>query len=84
MCNCSKPITKTECHLLRKHVDDPEGRTFIYHVFDGERGLEIAQVPKETFPNEIAIKRGFVDSDGFPEWFFVREHPCLYEEDKKT
>lgn len=84
MCNCSKPITKTECQILRKYVEDPEGRNFIYHVFDGERGLEIAQVPKGINPNQIAIEREFIGSDGLPEWFFVREHPCLYEETKKT
>lgn len=84
MCNCSKPITKTECQILRKYVNDTEGRTFIYHVFDGDRGLEIAQVPKEINPNQIAIEREFIGSDGFPEWYFVKEHPCLYEENKKT
>ncbi len=84
MCNCSKPVTRTECHLLRKHVEDPEGRTFIYHVFDDERGLSIAHVPKDKTPNEIAIKNKFIGSDGLPEWYFVREHPCLYEEEKRT
>ncbi|TQM18336.1 hypothetical protein FB551_4117 [Chryseobacterium aquifrigidense] len=79
MCNCSKPITKTECQILRKYVNDPEGRTFIYHVFDGERGLEIAQVPQGINPNQIAIAREFIGSDGLPEWYYVKEHPCLYE-----
>lgn len=78
MCNCSKTVTRTECHLLRKHVEDPEGRTFIYHVFD-DRGLEIAHVPKDKTPNEIAVKNKFIGSDGLPEWYFVKEHPCLYE-----
>ena len=79
MCNCSKPITKTECQILKKYAEDPEKRLFIYHVFDDERGLEIAYVANRDFPNKTALKRGFVDSKGIPEWYYVKEHPCLYE-----
>lgn len=79
MCNCSKPITKTECQILRKYIEDPEGGNFIYHVFDDERGLSLAKVPKGTNPNEIALKNEFIGSDGLPEWYYVKEHPCLYE-----
>ncbi|WP_347216720.1 hypothetical protein [Chryseobacterium sp.] len=82
MCNCSKTITKTECHFLRKYAEDPERRNFIYHVFDDERGLEIAQVLKGQNPNDIAIHRGFVGTDGNAEWYFVKEHPCLYEKEE--
>ena len=80
MCNCSKPVTKTECQVLRKYANDPENRNFIYHVFSDERGLMLAQVPKEKNPNQIAIDNKFIGSDGLPEWYFVKEHPCLYEE----
>jgi len=84
MCNCSKPITKTECYRLKKYAEDAEGRFFIYHIFDDERGLDIALVPKGEIPNIIALKRGFIGKDGLPEWFNVREHPCLYEETIRT
>lgn len=83
MCNCSKPITKTECQILRKYVEDPEKRSFIYHIFDDERGLEIALVHDGQNPNIVALERGFVGLDGNVEWYYVREHPCLYEKETK-
>lgn len=83
MCNCSKPITQTDCQRLLEFVRDPERRTFIYHIFtetpDLNR-LEIAYVPKDHNPNDVAIERGFIGSDGLPEWYSVHEHPCLYPE----
>lgn len=82
MCNCSKAVTKTECQKLRKYADDPEGRNFIYHIFDDKRGLCLAQVPKDKNPNEIASINGFIGNDGFPEWYYVKEHPCLYENEE--
>ncbi|MGH1520532.1 hypothetical protein [Chryseobacterium sp. JK1] len=82
MCNCSKPVTITECERLKKYARDPEGRFFIYHIFDG-RGLEIAYVENDNNPNRVAIERGFINSEGLPEWFNVKEHPCIYEEEKK-
>lgn len=76
-CNCSKEVTLTDCDRLRKFVAD--GRMFIYHIFDDERKLQVAFVPAERSPNAIAIERGFVNDKEDPEWFFVKEHPCLYE-----
>lgn len=84
MCNCSKPVTKSECQILKKYAEDPEGRNFIYHVFDDERGLTLAQVPKGNNPNQIAITNNFFGEDGLPEWYYVKEHPCLYEKEKQT
>lgn len=82
MCNCSKAVTKTDCQLLKKYATDPEKRFFIYHIFDGIRGLEIAHVPPNTNPNEVAKIRGFINEEGIPEWYSVVEHPCQYEEAK--
>ncbi len=79
MCNCSKSITKSECDILRKYAFDVEGRFFIYHVFDAPRGLEIAEVKKGELPNRRALDLGFVTPEGVPEWYNVKEHPCLYE-----
>lgn len=79
MCNCSKQVTETECTRLKKHLNDPEKRFFIYHIFDDKRGLKIAQVPPGKTPNEVAIERGFINESGNVEWFHVSEHPCLYE-----
>lgn len=84
MCNCSKQVTKTECQQLRKYAEDPENRSFIYHVFDDERGLALAQIHKGENPNQIALNNGFLGSDGLVEWYYVREHPCLYEKEKNT
>lgn len=80
MCNCSKAVSKTDCQLLKKYATDPAKRFFIYHVFDLPRGLEIAWIPNGQNPNEVATQRGFLNADGIPEWFNVKEHPCLYEE----
>lgn len=79
MCNCSKPLTITECHKLKRCVDDPQKRFFIYHIFDNDRGLEIACVKNGDNPNDVARQRGFVSADGAPEWYNVQEHPCLNE-----
>jgi hypothetical protein len=81
MCNCSKPISQTDCQRLLEYVQDPERRTFIYHIFTESSGisrLEIAYVPKDQNPNEVAKERGFLNADGLPEWFHTNEHPCLY------
>lgn len=84
MCNCSKKITKSECQQMLEYANDPLKRFFIYHVFDGQRGLEIAYVDtKIEDPNIVALRRGFVNSEGIPEWFNVKEHPCVYEKEKK-
>lgn len=80
MCNCSKAVTKTDCQRIKKFSSDPLKRVFIYHIFDGDRGLEIAHVPPGQFPNEVAKKRGFINEEGVPEWYYVQEHPCQYEE----
>lgn len=77
MCNCSKPISQTDCQKLIECNRDPEKRLFIYHIFDDKRGLKIACVSDRN-PNDVAIERGFVDENGQPEWFTTREHPCLY------
>ncbi|WP_155859163.1 hypothetical protein [Chryseobacterium oranimense] len=58
---------------------DPKKRFFIYHIFDDSRGLEIAWVPSGQNPNMIAEQRGFINEEGVPEWYNVKEHPCLYE-----
>lgn len=79
MCNCSKPIAKTDCQRLRKCNSDPLRRFFIYHIFDDARGLMIANVPKGENPNAIALERGFINSEGFEEWYKTTEHPCLFE-----
>jgi len=79
MCNCSKPLKKSDCQILRDFVNDPQKRFFIYHIFDDERGLKIAHVPKGENPNEIALQRNFINDDGLVEFYNVREHPCLYE-----
>ncbi|MDN5395019.1 MAG: hypothetical protein L0G07_00285 [Chryseobacterium sp.] len=65
---------------MKKYSTDPLNRFFIYHVFDGIRGLEIAHVPPSMNPNEIAKQRGFLNEEGIPEWYNVKEHPCQYEE----
>ena len=76
MCNCSKPISQTDCQRLREFVNDPLKRFFIYHISD-EKGLEVAYVPKGINPNQIALERGFVDENGEAQFYNVREHPCL-------
>lgn len=82
MCNCSKPISQTDCQRLLECMQDSQRRTFIYHTFtetpDFNR-LEIAHVPKDQNPNDVAKKRGFLDDAGNVEWFYIHEHPCLYE-----
>ncbi|WP_312394769.1 hypothetical protein [Chryseobacterium sp.] len=67
-------------------MTDPQKRTFIYHIFDDAAGtrLEIACVKKGKTANEVAIERGFVNSDGYPEWYFPTEHPCIYENEIKS
>nr|DAP26584.1 MAG TPA: protein of unknown function (DUF3885) [Caudoviricetes sp.] len=75
-CNCSKPITKSECARLREFNED--GRLFIYHIFD-DRGLVVAYVPKGENPNDIAKERGFYNEKGELEWYLTTEHPCLWE-----
>lgn len=79
MCNCSKPITQTDCQKLREFNQDPEKRFFIYHIFDDDRGLQIAFVPKGENPNKIALERGFINENGIVEHYHISEHPCLYE-----
>lgn len=76
MCNCSKPISQSECDRLKEFVNDPLKRFFIYHISD-EKGLLVAYVPKGVNPNEIALERGFINQYGEPEWYHVSEHPCL-------
>lgn len=76
MCDCSKLVTLSECQRLRKYNADPEKRFFIYHIFDDLRGLKIAYVPKDDNPNNVALKRGFVDDKGNPKWYNIKEHPC--------
>lgn len=81
MCNCSKEISQTDCGRLLECLRDPEKRKFIYHIFtelNGKTRLEIAYVPNDKSPNDIANERGFVDQNGLPEWFLPQEHPCLY------
>lgn len=78
MCNCGKPITKTECQRLKKYHSDPEKRRFIYCV-DDIKGLQVAYVPNGINPNQIAIERKFYNSDGMLEWFNIIESPCLNE-----
>lgn len=73
-CNCSKPITPTECARLKEYKED--GRLFIYHIFD-DVGLVVAYVPKGENPNKIAQERGFYNDKGELEWYLVTEHPCL-------
>lgn len=79
MCNCSKPITQTDCQRLREFIADPEKRFFIYHIFDDEKGLQIRHVPAGQNPNDVAEKNNFKNAQGETEWFYVSEHPCLYE-----
>lgn len=76
MCNCSKPINLTECQELKDFNNDPLKRFFIYHISD-DKGLMVAYVPKGANPNEIALRRGFKDKNGNPEWYSTKEHPCL-------
>ena len=76
MCNCRKEITVTECQRLRKYNLDTLKRSFIYYV-DDEKGLQVACVPKEKTPIQIAIERGFYNSYNELEWFNIKEHPCL-------
>lgn len=76
MCNCSKPISQSDCDRLKEFVNDPLKRFFIYHISD-EKGLLVAYVPKGVNPNEIALERGFINQYGEPEWYHVSEHPCL-------
>lgn len=83
MCNCSKTVTQTECQRLIEFATDPQKRFFIYHIFDDDRGLEVAYVKPGDNPNELALERGFVNEEGIPEWYNVKEHPCIYENEKK-
>lgn len=78
MCNCSKPITITECQRLKKYNNDPLKRTFIYYV-DDYKGLQVAYVPKEKTPISIAIERNFYNSENQLEYYSIKEHPCLSE-----
>ena len=73
-CNCSKPITLEDCDLLKWYLRHPN-LFIIYHIND--KGLQIAHVPKDKNPNQIALERGFINEDGNIEWFHGREHPCL-------
>lgn len=87
MCNCSKEISQTDCARLLECLRDPQKRKFIYHIFtepSGKTRLEIAYVPPEQTPNDIAIQRKFLDEKGNPEWFLPQEHPCLYHLNEKT
>lgn len=83
MCNCSKSVSNTECQRLKKYANDPYKRFFIYHIFEG-KGLEIAYVAPNMNPNEVAKLRGFINEEGVPEWYNVKEHPCQHEEPNKT
>jgi len=76
MCNCSKYVTETECERLKKRVKD--GRFFIYIIKD--TGLETALVPVGENPSVIAAQRNFYNSNGELEFFHVREHPCIKEQ----
>ncbi|MEA1848947.1 hypothetical protein U9K52_08495 [Chryseobacterium sp. MHB01] len=76
MCNCSKPVTATECERIKQRVKD--GRFFIYIIKD--TGLETALVPEGENPSSIAAQRNFYNSDGELEYYHVREHPCVNEE----
>jgi hypothetical protein len=78
MCNCSKQITVTECQRLRKYNSDPLKRFFIYYV-DDKKGLQVAFVPKDKTPLQIAHERNFYNSENQIEFFNIREHPCLTE-----
>lgn len=77
MCNCSKPITQSECDMMREFAEDP--RFFIYHISD-ENGLQVAYVPSGKNPNDIAKERGFLGANGEVEWYNCREHPCVNED----
>ncbi|MCL1690411.1 hypothetical protein CMT52_17970 [Elizabethkingia anophelis] len=76
-CNCSKPLEQSDCERIKEHSKD--GRSFIFHIFDDDRGLRIALVPPGESPNQIAINQNFFNTDGNLEWFNVKEHPCAYE-----
>lgn len=78
MCNCSKPITITECQRLKKYHSDPLKRRFIYYI-DDEKGLVVSVVKSGENPNQKAQERGFYNSQGQLEWFNIIEHPCLHE-----
>ena len=54
-CNCSKPVSVSECQILKEFKED--GRMFIYHIFDDKRGLEVVFVLEDKTPNQIAIER---------------------------
>lgn len=74
MCRCKEPITDNECRFLRKLHKDP--RTFIYHISRVNSRLLTALVEKES-PNQVALRRGFVDEKGNAEFYFTEEHPCI-------
>ena len=76
MCNCSKKVTLSECDRLREYANDKLKRFFIYHISD-KKGLMVAYVPKDRNPNDIALERGFIGTDGNVEWYNVNEHPCI-------
>ncbi|MDV4070296.1 hypothetical protein CMT45_01025 [Elizabethkingia anophelis] len=76
-CNCSKPVSVSDCQILKEFKED--GRMFIYHIFDDKRGLEVAYVPEDKTPNQIAVERKFFNENNMLEWFYISEHPCLYE-----
>ena len=80
-CNCSKEITWTECQTL-KWYNSYKDMMFIYHI--NSDGLLVAFVPKGENPNNVARQRNFLGENGNVEWYHVREHPCIYEDDRKT
>ncbi len=84
MCNCSRPISQTDCQRLLDCVLDPNKGFFIYHIFSEKKQnrLEIASVPANKNPNTVAIERGFIDKNGNPEWYNVNEHPCIYKKNE--
>ena len=76
-CNCSKPLVQSDCDRLKEHAND--SGTYIFHIFEDDKGLQIARVPQGANPNTIATQNGFKRPDGQLEWFNVKEHPCAYE-----
>lgn len=65
--------------MLKELNSDTQKRFFIYHISD-DKGLMVAMVPKGINPNQIAIERGFINSENEVEFYSIMEHPCVNEQ----
>lgn len=77
MCKCLTEVTETDCDRLKAHLDIFGFDGFCIYWFTDESELKLACVKKEDNPNDVALRNGFIDENGEPQWFYVKEHPCI-------